>query len=134
MRQATSLGFFTLYLVGYDNISISLLQYANDAILIGDCSGKTFWAMKNILKFFDLSSRLKIKFNKSTICGLNTEGIIFQDSMISFTVRYLHTHSPISELLRVSVKGVKALGILSLTELNPKSHCGKGVKYHLVDG
>ncbi|KAF1871961.1 hypothetical protein Lal_00012178 [Lupinus albus] len=46
MREATSLGFFTPYSVGSDYITVSLLRYANDAILIGDCSGKNVWVMK----------------------------------------------------------------------------------------
>ncbi|KAF1864897.1 hypothetical protein Lal_00031862, partial [Lupinus albus] len=51
MRQATSLGYFTPYTV------------SSDEILIGDCFDKNAWGHK----------RLKIKFNKSNLCGLNME-------------------------------------------------------------
>ncbi|KAF1878853.1 hypothetical protein Lal_00047525 [Lupinus albus] len=50
-RQSTSLGFFTPYTVGSDNISISMLQYVDDVILIGYCSDQNIWAMKSIMKF-----------------------------------------------------------------------------------
>ncbi|CAL0332599.1 unnamed protein product [Lupinus luteus] len=71
MRQAISLGFFKPYKVGMDNIEVSLLQFADDAILIGECSDQNIRVMKSILQLFELSSGLKINFFKSKLVGLN---------------------------------------------------------------
>ncbi|KAF1866830.1 hypothetical protein Lal_00018216 [Lupinus albus] len=73
MRQTISLGFFTPYKVGLDNIEVSLLQFVDDAILIGDCSDQNIWVMKSILKLFELSYELKINFAKCNLRGLNVD-------------------------------------------------------------
>ncbi|KAE9589463.1 putative RNA-directed DNA polymerase [Lupinus albus] len=85
MRQASSMGFFSPYKVGSEKIHISLLQYVDDAILIGDCSPKFFWVMKSILHLFELSFGLKINFSKSNLYGVN-----IGDDHLKWLADFLH--------------------------------------------
>ncbi|KAF1871919.1 hypothetical protein Lal_00012136 [Lupinus albus] len=85
MRQASSLGFFNPYMVGSGGIPISLLQFVNDAILIGDFSYQNIWVMKSILQLFELSSGLKINFTKSNLYGVNIE-----EDHLTRLVEFLH--------------------------------------------
>lgn len=44
---------------------------ADDTIFIGKMSSQNAWAMKCILKNFELLSGLKVNYNKSSIMGVN---------------------------------------------------------------
>ncbi|GKU90798.1 hypothetical protein SLEP1_g4749 [Rubroshorea leprosula] len=59
--------------VGNKSFSISHLQYADDTILFGKATEENVWAMKGILRAFELFSGLKINFNKSQLVGLGME-------------------------------------------------------------
>ncbi|KAE9602833.1 hypothetical protein Lalb_Chr12g0203761 [Lupinus albus] len=85
MRQASSFGFFNPYKVGSDNIPVSLLQFADDAILIGDGSHKNTWVMKSVLQLFELSFGLKINFSKCNLYGVN-----IQEDILYSHVEFLH--------------------------------------------
>ncbi|KAF1865926.1 hypothetical protein Lal_00033388 [Lupinus albus] len=98
MRQACSLGFYTPYKVGLDHIPISLLQFADDAIIIGDCSARSIWALKGVLKLFELSSGLKINYSKSSLFGVN-----IKDAQLNSTIVSLHC--------KLSAKSFTYLGI-----------------------
>ncbi|GLT97295.1 hypothetical protein SLE2022_148680 [Rubroshorea leprosula] len=51
--------------VGSRGFKVTHLQYADDTILFGTASEENVWAMKGILRSFELVSDLKINFNKS---------------------------------------------------------------------
>ncbi|GKU90659.1 hypothetical protein SLEP1_g4626 [Rubroshorea leprosula] len=59
--------------VGNRSFSISHLQYADDTILFGKATEENVWAMKGILRAFELVSGLKINFNKSQLVGIGVE-------------------------------------------------------------
>ncbi|GKV01050.1 hypothetical protein SLEP1_g13646 [Rubroshorea leprosula] len=59
--------------VGNRSFSISHLQYADDTILFGRASEENVWAMKGILRAFELVSGLEINFNKSQLVGIGVE-------------------------------------------------------------
>ncbi|GKV12840.1 hypothetical protein SLEP1_g23934 [Rubroshorea leprosula] len=56
--------------VGSRNLKISHLQYADDTILFGSATEDNVWAMKGILRAFELCSGLKINFHKSQLLGI----------------------------------------------------------------
>ncbi|GKV15062.1 hypothetical protein SLEP1_g25863 [Rubroshorea leprosula] len=59
--------------VGNRSFSISHLQYADDTILFGKATEENVWAMKGILRAFELVSGLKINFNKSQLVGIGVD-------------------------------------------------------------
>ena len=66
MRQAVEKSIFRGYPVGSQEVSISLLQYADDTIFFGEASMENIKAIKSILRTFELASGLKINFAKSS--------------------------------------------------------------------
>ncbi|GLT48339.1 hypothetical protein SLA2020_219710 [Shorea laevis] len=59
--------------VGNRGFRILHLQYADDTILFGAATDENVWAMKGILRAFELVSGLKINFNKSQLVGICVE-------------------------------------------------------------
>ncbi|MCI21135.1 LINE-1 reverse transcriptase like, partial [Trifolium medium] len=54
-KKAVSLGFFKGFQVSPE-VSVSLLQYADDTLFIGEARVENLWAMKAILRWFELIS------------------------------------------------------------------------------
>ncbi|GKV09903.1 hypothetical protein SLEP1_g21337 [Rubroshorea leprosula] len=52
---------------------ITHLQYADDTLLFGIATKENVWAMKSILRIFELVSGLKINFNKSQLIGIGVK-------------------------------------------------------------
>src|SRR4051812_20274445 len=50
---------------------VDVLQFADDTLLVGDGSWKHLWAIKAVLKGFEMVSGLGINFNKSKLIGIN---------------------------------------------------------------
>jgi hypothetical protein len=69
-QRAVSLGYFKSFEVSSD-VSISLLQFADDTLFIGEARVENLWAMKAILRWFELVSGLKVNFSKSRLIGVN---------------------------------------------------------------
>ncbi|GLT87928.1 hypothetical protein SLE2022_059790 [Rubroshorea leprosula] len=59
--------------VGHGGFKVSHLQYADDTLLFGEATEENVWAMKGILRTFELVLGLKINFNKSLIIGIGVE-------------------------------------------------------------
>ncbi|CAK8537480.1 unnamed protein product [Lathyrus sativus] len=53
--------------------SESMLQFADDTLLIGDGSVMNIWAFKAVLRAFELISGLKINFSKSCLYGIRVD-------------------------------------------------------------
>ncbi|KAF1894988.1 hypothetical protein Lal_00022484, partial [Lupinus albus] len=68
---------------GLDHIPISPLQFAGDAIIIGDCSARSIWALKGVLKLFELSYGLKINYSKSSLFGVNIKDAQLNSIVVS---------------------------------------------------
>jgi hypothetical protein len=71
MRKAVELGRFRPFLVGGGNAPVSLLQYADDTLCIGEATIDNLWVLKATLRGFELASGLKVNFWKSCIIGVN---------------------------------------------------------------
>jgi hypothetical protein len=69
-QRAVSLGYFKSFEVSSD-VSVSLLQFADDTLFIGEARVENLWAMKAILRWFELVSGLKVNFSKSRLIGVN---------------------------------------------------------------
>ncbi|XP_071687927.1 uncharacterized protein [Rutidosis leptorrhynchoides] len=70
--------------VGKDNVLVSHLQYADDTIFFGEWSRSNALNLRNLLKCFELSSGLKVNFNKSSLYGIGVEM-----SEVNLIARYL---------------------------------------------
>ncbi|GKV32054.1 hypothetical protein SLEP1_g40687 [Rubroshorea leprosula] len=59
--------------VGSRGFKVSHLQYADDTILFAKAKEENVWAMKGVLRAFELVSGLKINFNKSHLIGIHVQ-------------------------------------------------------------
>jgi hypothetical protein len=71
MRRAVELNHFRGFRVGRGGMAISHLQYADDTLCIGEATVENLWALKAILRGFEMVSGLKVNFWKSSIMGVN---------------------------------------------------------------
>jgi lysozyme family protein len=67
MRKAVELERFRGFGVGRRGVVISHLQYADDTLCIGKATVENLWALKAILRGFEMVSGLKVNFWKSSI-------------------------------------------------------------------
>jgi hypothetical protein len=61
-------GRFNPFLVGKGCMSVSILQYADDTLCIGETMVDNLWAIKAVLRGFEI---VKVNFWKSCIMGVN---------------------------------------------------------------
>lgn len=73
MREDCEKNIFESYKVGMKKIDISLLQYADDTIFVGDMTINNVMVVKSILRWFELVSELKVNFHKSRFEGIGVE-------------------------------------------------------------
>ncbi|KAK2426239.1 hypothetical protein P8452_40952 [Trifolium repens] len=71
MRSAVDRGKFKPFFVGTNGMPISILQYADDTLCIGEATVENLWAIKSVLRGFEMASGLKVNFWKSCIMGVN---------------------------------------------------------------
>ncbi|GKV45576.1 hypothetical protein SLEP1_g52642 [Rubroshorea leprosula] len=57
--------------IGKKGMSVSLLQFADDTIIMGRADAENIRMVKDVLKWFELMSGLRINFNKSSVYGYN---------------------------------------------------------------
>ncbi|KAH1213153.1 hypothetical protein GmHk_14G041160 [Glycine max] len=57
---------YKAYQVGSNKVEISLLQFADDTIFLGEADMENVKTIKAVLRSFELASGLKINFAKST--------------------------------------------------------------------
>lgn len=57
--------------VGSSNLVVSHLQYVDDTIILADASIKNIWSIKDILRGFELASRIHVNITKITLIGVN---------------------------------------------------------------
>ena len=69
--------------MGEGGLVVSHLQYADDTLCIGKATVENLWPMKSILRAFEMVSRLKINFLKSSLVGINV-GEDFMDMACNF--------------------------------------------------
>ncbi|PNY14484.1 cysteine-rich receptor-like protein kinase, partial [Trifolium pratense] len=73
MRKAVEIGRFKPYCIGRERerFSVSLLQYADDTLCIGEASMENLWTLKAVLRGFEMASGLKVNFWKSSLIEVN---------------------------------------------------------------
>lgn len=73
VNRAVDAGFLEAAEIGANKVCVSHLQYANDTIFV--CLGKDSngWAMRRILKNFEMLSGLRVNFKKCNIMGISIE-------------------------------------------------------------
>ncbi|GKV08436.1 hypothetical protein SLEP1_g20063 [Rubroshorea leprosula] len=74
MRKAEEIGMLKGIQVGKGELRISHLQFADDTILTCEATEESAWAMKSVMRCFELISGLKVNFDKSWLCGMNIDG------------------------------------------------------------
>ncbi|GKV12577.1 hypothetical protein SLEP1_g23703 [Rubroshorea leprosula] len=57
--------------IGKKGMTMSLLQFADDTIIMGRADAENIRMVKDVLRWFELMSGLRINFNKSSIYGYN---------------------------------------------------------------
>ncbi|PNX65871.1 cytochrome p450, partial [Trifolium pratense] len=71
MRRAVEVNKFRPFLVGGVEVPVSLLQYADDTLCIGEATVENLWVLKAVLRGFEMASGLKVNFWKSCVMGVN---------------------------------------------------------------
>jgi hypothetical protein len=83
MRKAVEVERFRPFRIGRDGVPVSLLQYADDTLCIGEASVENLWLLKAVLRGFEMASGLKVNFWKSSIIGVNVSNN-FLDTAATF--------------------------------------------------
>jgi hypothetical protein len=68
-------------------VVISHLQYAEDTLCIGEASVSNLWALKEILRGFEMASGLKVNFWKSDLMGINVSLTFLESACIFLNCR-----------------------------------------------
>ncbi|GKV34650.1 hypothetical protein SLEP1_g43008 [Rubroshorea leprosula] len=71
ISSAASLGMVNGIEIGQCGMNVTHLQFADDTIVFGNASEENIWAVKSIMRIFEMVSRLKINFGKSMLMGIN---------------------------------------------------------------
>ncbi|GLT87099.1 hypothetical protein SLE2022_051990 [Rubroshorea leprosula] len=71
VQKAVSEGMLRGIEIGRRGLAISLLQFADDTIIMGKAATENIFMVKTILRWFELMSGLQINFSKSNIYGYN---------------------------------------------------------------
>jgi hypothetical protein len=71
MKRAVELSRFWGFRIGNQGSVVSHLQYADDTLCIGEPTLENLWALKAILRGFEMVSGLKVNFWKSSLMGVN---------------------------------------------------------------
>ncbi|KAL7616242.1 hypothetical protein Lser_V15G03343 [Lactuca serriola] len=70
IKEAVAKGVFQGISIPNSDIKVSHLFYTDDALFIGDWSSQNIKNLARILKCFQVSSNLRVNFNKSTVFGI----------------------------------------------------------------
>ncbi|GKU92387.1 hypothetical protein SLEP1_g6121 [Rubroshorea leprosula] len=71
ISSAVSLGLFNGIAIGQRGMNVTHLQFADDSIVFGEASDENIWAVKSVMRIFEMVSGLKVNFGKSVLMGIN---------------------------------------------------------------
>ncbi|GKV47213.1 hypothetical protein SLEP1_g54131 [Rubroshorea leprosula] len=71
ISSAVSLGLFNGIEIGHRGMNVTHLQFADDSIVFGEASDENIWAVKSVMRIFEMVSGLKVNFGKSVLMGIN---------------------------------------------------------------
>lgn len=81
LRQAVVNGRYSPFKFGLDDgPKVSLLQFADDTIFVGEATIENIFAVKSVLRCFELVAGLKVNFFKSKIAGVSVENNWYHSS------------------------------------------------------
>ncbi|GKU99430.1 hypothetical protein SLEP1_g12282 [Rubroshorea leprosula] len=69
------IGLFEGLQIWHGDLCISHLQFVDDTMIIGKAKSERIWAIKGILRWFELMSGLKINFKKRSILGMHFDEV-----------------------------------------------------------
>nr|KYP32205.1 Putative ribonuclease H protein At1g65750 family [Cajanus cajan] len=72
MSRASEMNLFKGLHIGDEGPPVSLLQFADDTLIIGEATMQNLWCLKAILRGFELISGMKINFHKSCVVGIHS--------------------------------------------------------------
>jgi len=75
VRQALRMDALRGIKVGRNNVECCLLQFADDTLFMCEDSFDSIFAIKAILRCFELASGLKVNFHKSKLTGVKVENV-----------------------------------------------------------
>lgn len=78
VNKAIDEGLLEAAVLGREKILVSHLQYADDTIFISSAKQDNAWAMRCLLRNFELISGLKVNYSKSSIMGINVDRNILE--------------------------------------------------------
>lgn len=74
MRQVVALDKFSPFrFCGENGPEVSLLQFADDTIFIGEANLQNLFTVKTVLRCFELCAGLKVNISKSKISGVSVD-------------------------------------------------------------
>ncbi|GKV02020.1 hypothetical protein SLEP1_g14507 [Rubroshorea leprosula] len=71
IRKSEEEGLFRGVEVGKKGLVVSLLEFADDTVILGKADGENVFMVKAVLRWFELMSGLRINFSKSSVYGFN---------------------------------------------------------------
>ncbi|GKV09195.1 hypothetical protein SLEP1_g20735 [Rubroshorea leprosula] len=71
LRKSESEGLFRGVEIGKRGLVVSLLQFADDTVILGKADGENVFMVKTVLRWFELMLGLRINFGKSSVYGFN---------------------------------------------------------------
>lgn len=84
------MGFFFEKFSAGDDPSFSILQYADDTIIMCKNTRENLWCLKSVLRIFEMASGLRVNFHKSCLVGMNVD---FDELNNAARVLYCQTRS-----------------------------------------
>ncbi|XP_058764483.1 uncharacterized mitochondrial protein AtMg01250-like [Vicia villosa] len=87
VKKAIKIGEYEGFLIS-DKCMVDILQFADDTLLIGEGNWKQIWAIKTVLKAFEMVFGLGINYHKSKLIGININNnlLVAASSLLSFKV------------------------------------------------
>ncbi|GKU87734.1 hypothetical protein SLEP1_g2081 [Rubroshorea leprosula] len=73
VKKAESEGLLQGIEIGKRGLRVSLLQFADDTVILGRADSENILMVKAILRWFEIMSGLRINYSKSSIYGLNVK-------------------------------------------------------------
>ena len=70
LNRAVEKGMIKGVTVGFDQLGISHLQFADDTIIFCEGANEEVLNIKTVLRCFEVMSGLKINYHKSVVCGV----------------------------------------------------------------
>ncbi|GAB4857205.1 hypothetical protein Ancab_040518 [Ancistrocladus abbreviatus] len=75
MDQACVMRRFEGCQVGKEDFRISFLQYADDTLIMGNATEENVWAIKCVLRGFELVSGIRVNYHKSALIGIYCDSL-----------------------------------------------------------